>query len=125
MFESTSFQNMRFMSFAALVAALCVFAMPVTASADNYGNQVVNKFSRGFANTLTGWLELPKNVVNTTKQDNIGLGLTVGLVKGLVHSVGRTVVGAVELVTFFIPNKEVVQPRYAWDFSKETSYGSP
>jgi len=116
---------MRFMSLAALFAALFVVAMPVTASADNYGNQVVDKFSRGFANSVTGWLELPKNIVNTTKKDNIGLGLTVGLVKGLAHSVGRTVVGAVELVTFFIPNKQYVQPTYAWDFSKETTYGSP
>jgi len=119
------FQSMRLMCVAVLFSALFVVAMPATASANDYGNQVVDKFSRGFSNTLTGWLELPKNIVNTTKQDNVGLGLTVGLVKGLAHSVGRTVVGAVELVTFFIPNKQFVQPKYAWDFSKETTYGSP
>ncbi len=118
------FQNMRLMSLTALFAALFVIAMP-SAMANDYGNQVVDKFSRGFVNTLTGWVELPKNVVNTSKKDNIGLGLTVGLLKGVAHSVGRTVVGAVELVTFFIPNEQVVAPRYAWDFSKETTYGSP
>jgi len=123
-FQNSLFQNMRLMSLAALFAALFVVAMPA-AIADGYGNQVVDKFSRGFANSLTGWLELPKNIVNTTKQDNIGMGLTVGLVKGLAHTVGRTVVGVLELVTFFIPNKPVVQPTYAWDFDKNTSYSSP
>ncbi|MDQ6988211.1 MAG: exosortase system-associated protein, TIGR04073 family [Mariprofundaceae bacterium] len=118
------FLHMRLMSFAALFATLFVIAMPA-AMANDYGNQVVDKFSRGFANTLTGWVELPKNVVNVTKKQNIGMGLTVGLLKGIAHSVGRTVVGAVELVTFFVPNEQFVEPRYAWDFSKETTYGSP
>jgi len=118
------FQNMRLMSLATLFAALFVIAMP-SAMANDYSDQVVDKFSRGFANTLTGWVELPKNVVNVSKEQNIGMGLTVGLLKGIAHSVGRTVVGAVELVTFFVPNKQVVEPRYSWDFSKETTYGSP
>lgn len=53
------------------------------------------------------------------------MGLTVGLVKGVLHAVGRTVVGAVELVTFFIPNPEFVEPRYVWEpFEKDTTYGT-
>jgi len=116
-------QHFRSISLAALFAAL--FTMAVTpAMANDYGDQVVNKFSRGFANTLTGWVELPKNIVNTTREDNVGYGLTVGLVKGVVHTVGRTVVGALELVTFFIPSQEYVAPRYVWDpFAKDTTYG--
>ncbi|MDX8392148.1 MAG: exosortase system-associated protein, TIGR04073 family [Mariprofundaceae bacterium] len=124
MFQNTQFRNMRLMSLAAVFAALFVFSMPV-AMANDYGNQVVDKFSRGAANTLTGWVELPKNIVNTSTKDNIGLGLTIGLLKGVVHSVGRTVVGAVELVTFFIPNNQIVQPKYVWKtFDKDTNYDS-
>jgi len=118
------FQMFRTMSLAAMFAALFVVALP-SAMADDYGSGVVDKFSRGFANTVTGWVELPKNVVNTSKADNVGMGLTVGLVKGIMHSVGRTVVGVVEMVTFFIPSQEFVEPRYVWKpLDKETTYGS-
>lgn len=118
------FQSYRGMSLATLFAVLFLFSIP-SAMADNYGSQVADKFARGFANTVTGWVELPKNISNTTKESNIGMGLTVGLAKGVMHTVGRTVVGAVELVTFFIPSPEYVRPRYVWDpFDKETTYGS-
>ena len=55
----------------------------------------------------------------------VGMGITVGLVKGIMHTVGRTVVGVVELVTFFIPSKDFIEPRYVWEpFEKDTTYGS-
>ena len=114
----------RSMSMAALFAALFIVAMP-SAMANDYTDQVTDKFARGFANTVTGWVELPKNIVNTSKEDDVGMGLTVGLVKGVLHAVGRTVVWAVELVTFFIPNPEFVEPRYVWEpFEKDTTYGT-
>lgn len=118
------FGKVRVISLPLMIAALFMLAAP-PAMAGDYGGQVVDKFSRGFVNTLTGWVELPKNIVNTTRQKNIGMGLTVGLLKGVAHTVGRTVVGAVELVTFFIPNPEFVHPRYVWKpFEKDTTYGS-
>jgi len=114
----------RTMSLATLFAALFVLSVP-SAMANDYGSQVADKFSRGLANTVTGWVELPKNIVNTSKESNVGMGITVGLVKGVLQTVGRTVVGAVELVTFFIPSPEYVQPRYVWDpFDKDTTYGT-
>ncbi len=117
------FYGFRTISLATLFAALFVVAVPA-AMANDYGGQVVDKFARGFANTATGWVELPKNIVNTSKQDNIAYGLTLGLVKGIAHTVGRTVVGALELVTFFIPSPEFVEPRYVWEpFEQDTTYG--
>lgn len=114
----------RTMSLVSLFTVLCMVAAPA-AMADNYGNQVANKFTSGLANTVTGWMELPKNIVNTTQQQNIGMGLTVGLVKGVAHTVGRTLVGAFELVTFFVPTPEYIHPRYVWQpFSAETTYGA-
>jgi len=121
--EGCMFYAFRTISLATLFAALFVVFVPAVI-ADDYGNQVGDKFVRGFANTATGWVELPKNIVNTTKKDNLAYGLTVGLVMGVVHTVGRTVVGAVELVTFFVPTPEYLDPRFAWEpFEKDTSYG--
>jgi putative exosortase-associated protein (TIGR04073 family) len=121
--EVSMYQRVRAMSLVTLFAAMFVVATPAIAS--DYTNQVVDKFSRGFANTVTGWVELPKNIVNTSEQSNVGMGLTVGLAKGIMHTVGRTVVGAVELATFFIPSPEYVHPRYVWQpFNKETTYGT-
>jgi len=121
--EVSMHQRIRAMSLASLFVAMFMVASPAIAS--DYTNQVVDKFSRGFANTLTGWVELPKDIVNTSKQSNVGVGLTVGLVKGIMNTVGRTVVGAVELVTFFIPSKEFVHPRYVWQpFKQDTTYGT-
>ena len=118
------FQSFRMMSLATLFAALFVVALP-SAMASDYTTGVADKFSRGFANTVTGWVELPKEISNTSKKENIGMGLTVGLAKGGMHTIGRTVVGALELVTFFVPSPEYVQPRYVWDpFDQETTYGA-
>ena len=51
------------------------------------------------------------------------IGITYGTVKGVFHTVGRTVVGALELGTFFMPSDEVVQSTYVWeDASEETTY---
>lgn len=117
------FQSYRMMSLATLFAALFLVAVP-SAMASEYTTGVADKFSRGFANTVTGWVELPKEISNTSKESNIGMGLTVGLAKGVMHTIGRTVVGVVELVTFFVPNREYVHPRYVWNpFEEDTTYG--
>lgn len=117
------FQSFRSMSLVTLFAAFFLVAIQ-PAAANDYTTQITDKFARGFANTVTGWVELPKEISNTSKASNIGMGLTVGLVKGIMHTVGRTVVGAVDLVTFFVPSPEYVHPRYVWDpFDRETTYG--
>lgn len=52
--------------------------------------------------------------------------MTIGVVTGVVHTIGRTVVGLLDVVTFMIPTgPSSVQPQYVWnDFSRETTYGS-
>lgn len=108
------------------VTCVCILALATPAMAEEgYGSQAGAKLSRGFVNTLTGWVELPKNIANESKKSNVAVGLTWGTIKGVFNTVGRTAVGAVELVTFFIPNEEFVHPTYAWDpFDEETRYGS-
>jgi len=109
--------------FSAFLAIFLLSATPVMA-ADNYGTQVVQKFGRGLGNAATGWLEIPKNIVNESRNTNVGLGITWGLVKGVAHTVGRTVVGVLDLAFFFVPTQQYVHPTYAWDpFEKDTTYG--
>ncbi|MDX8404408.1 MAG: exosortase system-associated protein, TIGR04073 family [Mariprofundaceae bacterium] len=105
----------------AAVFALVMVSSPVFA--DDYGSQAGDKFSRGLANAATGWVEVPKNIANESNKSNVLVGLTVGSVKGVAHTVGRTAVGAVELGTFFIPSEQVVHAKYVWQESdQDTTY---
>lgn len=105
------------------VTAAAVLAVSSPAMAGDYANEAGSKFSRGLANAATGWGEIPKNIALETNDSNVLVGLTYGTVKGVFHTVGRTMVGALELGTFFIPNDEVVQSTYVWeDTNEETTY---
>ena len=89
----------------------------------NYIGTSSAKFVTGIANAATGFMELPKNIILTTQRDSIVHGLTFGLASGLMHTVGRTVIGVFDVATFWIPTPPSVQPTYIWDdFSVETSY---
>ena len=69
-----------------------------------------DKGGRGLANFAFGWLEIPLNIqARYTKSDTAGsfiAGTGVGVVKGVV----RTLVGAYEAVTFFLPYPEDFRP---------------
>ena len=69
-----------------------------------YASDALRKFSRGVTNVVTGWLEIPIQISQTTEQEGSIAGSTVGLVKGIAHGIGRTLVGLVEVVTFPFPN---------------------
>ncbi len=90
----------------------------------NYPTMAGEKLMNGIVNAATGWVELPKTIILTSQRDGAPYGLTVGLLTGLIHTVGRTVLGALDAATFFIPTTPVVSPPYIWqDFNKETTYG--
>lgn len=110
---------------AKLCVVLSLFAifLPQSAMADTYATNASKKLVSGFANTLTGVAELPKTMINTTQQDGIGYGLTVGLAEGIINSIGRTAVGALDFITFLIPTEHAIHPTYVWDdFSRKTTY---
>jgi len=89
----------------------------------NYISTSSEKLVTGVANAATGFIELPKNIILTSQRDGIAQGMTFGLVSGLMHAVGRTVIGVFDVATFWIPTPPSVQPTYVWeDFSSETSY---
>ncbi len=91
----------------------------------SYGERFGHKVVNGISNMALSVLEIPKNIINTTNQSNIFYGLTGGLAKGIINTVGRTAAGATDLVTSPLPTKQFVEPAYPWQdyFEKDTTYG--
>ena len=71
------------------VAVLMVFSLATTC----FAQDPAKKLGRGLANILTGWVELPKNIYETSVEDNIFSGLTIGLAKGVGMAIVRTGTG--------------------------------
>lgn len=80
------------------------------------GRLVMTKLFRGMVNAVTGWMEIPKQMIQTSEQSGVGVGVTWGFVKGLGWAVGRSMIGGYEIVTFPFPVPEeyrpVLQPEY-------------
>ncbi|ABI58416.1 MULTISPECIES: exosortase system-associated protein, TIGR04073 family [Nitrosomonas] len=106
---------------------LCVLPQTVMAehgSAQSYPAAASEKLVNGIANAATGFVELPKNVILATQRDGAAYGVTIGFLTGILHTIGRTVFGALDAATFLIPTRPTVRPPYIWqDFDKETTYG--
>lgn len=81
-----------------------------------YAQNMLRKLGRGVANILTGWIELPKTIYETSVEENIGMGLSVGLAKGLGMTVIRTGAGIYDTVTFPFPiptdYEPLLEPEY-------------
>jgi len=78
------------------------------------------KFGRGLAAMTCGFLELPGNVVKTTRTRGIGYGLTIGVAEGLGRIVARELVGVYEFVTAPFPAppgyEPILSPEYPWGY---------
>ena len=75
-----------------------IFVMVLTSV--GFAGSPISKLKRGTINTLTGWVEAPTCVVETSGEENILSGLTVGVVKGLGLGFIRTAAGLYDIVTF-------------------------
>jgi putative exosortase-associated protein (TIGR04073 family) len=84
-----------------------------------------NRCLTGMSNLVTGWLELPKNVINVTNKSSYFIyGLFGGLFKGAIDTIGRTGGGLLDLAACPFNVEPVIQPGYIWDdFQKDTTYG--
>ena len=80
---------------------------------------MMTKAGRGLANVTTGWLELPKQIYTTSKEDGIAKGILVGPLKGLGMTLVRTVAGVGEFMTFFVAYPgfydPFFDPAYVWE----------
>ena len=83
-----------------------------------FAQDAFTKLGRGAANTLTGWVELPKNVYDTSVENNTFAGMTLGLAKGAGMALVRTGSGIFELATFPFPlpeeYKPILEPEYVF-----------
>ena len=90
-----------------------------------YERLVEKKAIDGATNIATGFLEVPKNMINMTNDEdsNFVYGVIGGGIKGIIDAVGRMTVGTLDLLTAPLPTKQVVYPKYVWDdFDKANTY---
>ncbi len=104
----------------AVLFVSCFVSTTFAATAGEVGAGMAQKLGRGLVNAASGWIELPKEMVNTGKENPL-LGLTYGAVKGSAKTVVRTGAGGVETGTFLFPapknySEPLIQPEYV--FSK-------
>ncbi|MDD5034312.1 MAG: exosortase system-associated protein, TIGR04073 family [Methylococcaceae bacterium] len=90
-----------------------------------YPSAIAEKLGGGVVNAATGWVEIPHTLYAASNQDGPALGLTLGFFKGVVHTLGRSLNGVMDIVTFPIPSKPMINPHFVWEnFERETSYNS-
>ncbi len=98
-----------------LFVSFCAVAQPVYAE-QNTGSLVISKLFRGLTNAVTGWMEIPKQMILTSQSSDVGAGLTWGFVKGIGYAVARSVTGGYEIATFPIPVPEgyrvIMEPEF-------------
>ena len=105
----------------AVVTGLLLFiALTVMANGLVYAKTLAGpsqKLERGAKNLVWGWTELPKSIVNTTKESNIVKGILFGTLKGVANAFGRTTSGLVDTVTCPVGgySKPVIDPTVIQD----------
>jgi putative exosortase-associated protein (TIGR04073 family) len=122
-------RNLRRFGMALAAGALLVAgsaAAGTDAERQTQGFTAADKFGRGLAAMTTGFLELPGNVVQETRERGPGYGMTLGVAKGLGGIVARELVGVYEFVTspFAVPDgyRPILRPVYPWGYFDETSH---
>ena len=103
---------------AAALAALLALITPVAAEATTY--TAARKFGRGLAAMTTCFLEVPGNIVKTTRARSAAWGWTLGLAEGMGRLVVRVPVGVWETFTapFELPPgfKPIIEPEFPWGY---------
>ena len=113
----------KFALISGLLAALVALATTVPASAEPMdAGKAFTKLTRGGINIVTGWVEVPKRISETSQESGTAAGFTWGLLRGLGHGFIRTAAGFYEFFTFPFPAPPgyapVIQPEYV--FSNES-----
>ena len=95
---------------------LAILIMVSFVCTDVYAGNAIGKLGRGIANVATGWVEIPKEMINVTEQDNDIKGFFVAPFTGLWKGISRTFCGVYEIITFPLPipaeYAPVIEPEY-------------
>lgn len=92
-----------FLSGFASLIFIVIFAVPaIAAEAKDAGEKLVE----GIEETATGWVEVPKEIAETSEETNPIEGVTIGTIKGAGEAIVETTEGAVKAATFYIPEEE-------------------
>ncbi|HTP64879.1 MAG TPA: exosortase system-associated protein, TIGR04073 family [Geobacteraceae bacterium] len=79
---------------------------------------MMNKAGRGMANMTTGWMELPKQIYETSRDEGAAKGASIGFLKGMGMMMARTLAGVGEFATFFVAYPgffdPYFDPAYVW-----------
>ncbi len=84
-----------------------------TSTVQQARQEMGDKAARGVENVAFGWTEIPKRVVDLTKESgNPFWGITAGIFQGTLKAFARTTSGAVDIVTCGIDSsgKPLIQP---------------
>ncbi len=118
-----------------LLAAVATPTLATTVDNKDYVDEVVEpetylenasyKLVRGITNMVTSPIEIPKQVIITTK-DRGAIGPVLGILKGLGMTFMRAGIGAWETISFPLPNSlsgdfaPILKPEYVWNPSAPT-----
>lgn len=77
-----------------------------------------SKLCRGVCNVLTGWGEIPRQMIKSGKDKGWWAILPIGVPAGAIMTVVRTGTGAFETVTFIAPIDDsygpIMDPAFVW-----------
>ena len=104
------------------IIVVMVVMMVLSMASVSYAQDAGKKLMRGLSNILTGWVELPKNIYDTSVEDNVFSGMTIGLAKGVGMTIVRTGAGVYETITIPFPIPQdytpVLEPEYVFGEKK-------
>ncbi len=101
------------------LACLLLIGTSAEAATQLQSDNALHKFTRGGVNVITGWVEVPKQIRETSRLQGAGSGWTWGVLRGLGHGFVRTAADFYEIVTFPFPAPTnyapVIQPEFVFD----------
>lgn len=91
--------------------AICVVALTIlNITSAGYAQDMGKKIYRGVVNVLTGWVEIPKNMYETSIEEDSISAVTTGVGKGVWMMIVRTAAGVYETATFLFPMPKGYEP---------------
>lgn len=110
--------------FVGLVCILCI-SSGVRAECVQQPVNAPHAFSRGVANVLTCWLEIPRGIVYENARIPL-VGMVVGPIKGAVLTTARVCAGTLDIVAMGLTREGLhspMFPEYVWDATWIPAYG--